>query len=82
VTVDKGRVLGLLFGRYNMSLDDMVRQGHHIDVTRCPLDLQSGMSHLYAMGFVHCDIKPDNIFVDLRTQQSRYVIGDFDAMHK
>jgi hypothetical protein len=25
VTVDKGRVLGLLFDRYDMSLDDMVR---------------------------------------------------------
>jgi hypothetical protein len=32
VTVDKGRVLELLFDRYDMSPDDMVRHGHHIDI--------------------------------------------------
>jgi serine/threonine protein kinase len=38
--------------------------------------MKSAIEKLHALGFVHCDIKPDNIFID---NNGNYVLGDLDS---
>jgi len=81
VEVDsKGMVSGLVFDRYDMSLNEAQRQGHYIDTERCLRDIERAIKHFHALGLVHCDIKHDNIFVNLATQH--FALGDFDAVHR
>ncbi|KAF2823822.1 hypothetical protein CC86DRAFT_372024 [Ophiobolus disseminans] len=81
VEVDpKNRVTGLVFDRYDMSVYDAQLQGHRIDTARCLRHVESAITHLHTIGYVHCDIKAENIFVNLRTQT--FVLGDFDATHR
>lgn len=82
VVVHHNLVTGLVFDRYNGTLSDMLDPAsiNSISIPSCIRDITAGLMHLHRLGFVHCDIKPDNIFVDAATQ--RYVVGDFDAVHR
>ncbi|KAF1851061.1 serine/threonine kinase [Cucurbitaria berberidis CBS 394.84] len=77
---EAGLVSGLVFDRYDGTLSELVHAGCRFDVATCLDHLKKGIEHLHYLGFVHCDIKPDNIFVRLR--EKRFVIGDFDSMHE
>jgi serine/threonine protein kinase len=77
---EKKKVSSLVFDHYDMNLQEMVDEGHTIDMDKCLADVKKGIEHLQSLGFVHCDVKPDNIFVQLQTQ--RFVLGDFDATHR
>jgi hypothetical protein len=75
-----GAVTGLYFDQYDMSLSDVVKQSRNFDAKKCLSDIRAGIQHLHALGLVHCDIKPHNIFVDIKGQ--RFVVGDFDSIHE
>jgi serine/threonine protein kinase len=81
VTLDEAglRVSGLIFDRYDGSLHDNVRGGASFDAAKCLRHLKRAIEHLHSLGLVHCDIKPDNIFV--RNSPEHYVLGDFDSTH-
>jgi serine/threonine protein kinase len=79
VRIESSLVTSLMFDRYDMTLREFLYKGHHIDIPRCIRDIRDGIQHMHSLGFVHCDIKPDNIFVDLQNQ--RFVVGDFDSVH-
>ncbi|KAF1915527.1 serine/threonine kinase, partial [Ampelomyces quisqualis] len=79
VYVDKGLVIGLVFDRYDMTLRDMLYNGHAINIAKCIQDIKRGIEYIHSLALVHCDIKPENIFVDL--QSHRFVVGDFDSVH-
>jgi hypothetical protein len=76
---DRGLVRGLMFDRYDMTLREMLYKGHKINIPACLRDIENGIKHIHSLGLVHCDIKPANIFVHLRSQ--RFIVGDFDSMH-
>lgn len=57
----------------------MLYNGHAIKMTKCIQDIKSGIEYIYSLGLVHCDIKPENIFVDL--QNHGFAVGDFDSVH-
>jgi serine/threonine protein kinase len=80
VTVDNELVSSLVFDRYDMTLGEMVRQRLAFDVDKCLQDIANGITHMHSLGLVHCDIKPENIFVDMHNQ--RFVVGDFDSAHR
>ena len=73
-------VTGLLFDRYDATLRDFVLDRQRFDVRKCLQDIREGIAHMHSLGLVHCDIKPSNIFVNIKDQ--RFVIGDFDSTHK
>jgi serine/threonine protein kinase len=88
---------GLVFDRYESSVHDMVRRGISFDATKCIEHLKKAIHHLHTLSLVHCDIKPDNIFVKYATAFSpdnifvkyatafspeHYVLGDFDFTHR
>ena len=48
-----------------------------VDVARrCLHQVAAGLHHLHHLGVVHCDIKPENVFIDA---DGRPRIGDFDV---
>jgi serine/threonine protein kinase len=70
-----------MFDHYDVTLGEFIdtNDAQRFDITRCVQDIETGISHVHSLGILHCDIKPDNIFVDLRNE--RFVIGDFDSVH-
>lgn len=84
VPLDIERVLGIWYARYDCTLYDLVARDEDFDVRHCLESIAKGIEHLHALGIVHCDTKPHNIFVK-RLSQGRghqWVIGDFDSAHE
>jgi serine/threonine protein kinase len=77
---ETGAITGLLFDRYDMNLSDVVKQNRSFNATKCLSSIRKGIEHLHSLGLVHCDLKPANIFVDIHAH--RFVVGDFDSVHK
>lgn len=77
---DTERVTKIVFKRYSSSLHDWVLKGKPVSLTDCLTSIVSGIKHMHSLGLVHCDIKPDNIFVDrVDSRHTYYVVGDFDS---
>jgi hypothetical protein len=75
-------ITALLFQRYAMTLGDLVYSSHTFDAEKCMQDVKKGIQHIHSLGYVHCDIKPENIFVDTKTRPHCFVVGDFDSMQE
>ncbi|KAI4639075.1 hypothetical protein J4E93_009565 [Alternaria ventricosa] len=73
-------ITALLFRRYDTTLWDLIVESRVFDAENCIQGIRKGIQHIHSLGYVHCDIKPPNIFVDTRTQS--FVVGDFDSMQK
>lgn len=82
VVVNNGMVTGLMFDRYDMNLREFLYSdfSDNMSISKCIQDIKSGIDHIHSLGLVHCDIKPDNIFVHLAS--ARFVVGDFDSVHR
>ena len=78
VVWDGGMVIGLLTPHYDMTLQSL-------DTTHCNgirrnivCSVASALSHVHAHGCVHCDVKPQNIFI--RLKENVVVLGDFGLL--
>jgi serine/threonine protein kinase len=76
------RIIALLFQKYDMTLGELIAKKHTFDAEKCLQDVRQGIRHIHSLGYVHVDIKPSNIFVDLKVQPACFVVGDFDSMQK
>lgn len=66
--------------RYEVLSDYM--QSHNLserDVIRIGIDICRALEACEKDGIMHCDIKPENIFVERDGESVNYVLGDFDA---
>lgn len=83
VMVDLGteRVIKLMSQRYDDNLWGFVKDGHRVYVEHCLSFIEAGIKHLHSLGYVHSDIKPENIFVSREANGVHYVVGDFDSCH-
>lgn len=81
VAVNNGLVTGLMFDRYDMNLREFLYSDwpDNMNVSKCIQEIKSGFDHIHYLDLVHCDIKPDNIFVHLAS--ARFVVRDFDSVH-
>lgn len=81
VAMDKERVLGLVFKRYDCTLWDLVYRRLDIDVEDCLKSVACAICHLHRLGLVHGDVGPENVFVAMFDHgwRNRYVLGDFDT---
>jgi len=73
-------ITGIYFDRYDTTLQDLVEAGKQFDPQKCIEDIRAGLKHIHSLGFVHSDIKPENIFVNVEAHC--FVIDDFDSMQK
>ena len=91
ITDPKDRVIATVYRRYTMDLRQLVVQTKFLEVLPSapepPLHIdyiiaaiKSGMEHIHSLGLVHCDIRPDNVFVDVDI--GRVAIGDFDGTNQ
>jgi len=80
VVVDEGQVTSLVFDRYEMNLIHAILHGHEIDEAKCLRDFNRAVQHFHSLGLVHGDVKPENIFANLATQQ--FCLRDFSADHR
>ncbi|KAH3976237.1 hypothetical protein HBI25_067950 [Parastagonospora nodorum] len=80
VVNEQGLVSSLVFERYDCTLIQLVRGHQQFDAEECFRTVESGVKHLHALGYIHYDLKPENIFYDMRSK--RFVLGDFDAVQK
>jgi serine/threonine protein kinase len=71
------KLVGLCFVRYKCTLADIVKNQQQFDKDVCLKGIEDGIRHIHSLGFVNCDIKPDNILMD----GSNPRIGDFDSCH-
>jgi serine/threonine protein kinase len=71
---------GLVFDKYTMNLAQYVRRRYQFDAKDALDDIEAGIDHIHSLGLVHCDIKPENILVDVPNR--RFVVGDFDSTHQ
>ncbi|CAN9404367.1 unnamed protein product [Alternaria alternata] len=76
------RIMALLFQKYDMTLGELVAEKRTFDAENCLQNIRQGIGHIHTLGYVHVDIKPSNIFVDLKVQPACFVVGDFDSMQK
>jgi serine/threonine protein kinase len=74
--------MALLFQKYDMTLGELVAEKRTFDAEKCLQDIRQGIRHIHSLGYVHVDIKPSNIFVDLKVQPACFVVGEFDSMQK
>jgi serine/threonine protein kinase len=76
------RIMALLFQKYDMTLGELIAEKRTFDAEKCLQDIRQGTRHIHSLGYVHVDIKPSNIFVDLKVQPACFVVGDFDSTQR
>ncbi|KAG7405730.1 Serine/threonine-protein kinase H1-like protein [Fusarium oxysporum f. sp. raphani] len=75
VEVD-GRIHGLCFAKYAMTLQERATTGTPLDTKPCVQGIKDGILHLHALGLTHNDINPRNIMMGA---DDNPVIIDFDS---
>lgn len=81
------RVVGIVYQRYGMDLYEFglmrrLVKAEHVGVLM--RGIEAGMRHLHGLGVVHCDLRPQNVFVSFEEAEdgvrvTEVVVGDFDA---
>ncbi|KAI1318033.1 kinase-like domain-containing protein [Xylariaceae sp. FL0255] len=73
--VQAGRIRGLGFAKYPITLSQLLKEKTHFDRSRCLRGIEAGVSHMHGLGLVHNDLNPSNIMMD----GDEPVIIDFDS---
>ncbi|KJZ71639.1 hypothetical protein HIM_08951 [Hirsutella minnesotensis 3608] len=74
-TVKDGRVTGLGFAKYSLTLSQILNDGTPFNLARCLNGIEAGVYHMHNLGLVHNDLNPSNIMMD----GDNPVIIDFDS---
>lgn len=76
VVVKGGRVGGLVFDRYSVTLEELLEQQTPFDRERCLREIEDRIRHMHSLGLVHNDLNPANVMLD---NDGKAVIIDFDS---
>ncbi|KIH91140.1 hypothetical protein SPBR_09091 [Sporothrix brasiliensis 5110] len=75
---EHGRIKGLCFVRYSMTLAQRLQDAASLDKALCLQGIKNGVDHMHNLGLVHNDLNPSNIMMDGDTP----VIIDFDSYQR
>jgi serine/threonine protein kinase len=75
VVDEEGRITGLCFTKYGVTLSQRVKDSRPFDRKLCLSNIHKGVEHMHMLGLIHCDINPNNILMD----GDNPVISDFDS---
>lgn len=81
------RIVGIAYKRYDTCLFDAVTSNSVPEIFEAATishimhSVETGMNHLHRLGLVHCDIRPENIFLSKAKNGTAMEvgIGDFDS---
>ncbi|KAI0183936.1 serine/threonine kinase [Xylaria flabelliformis] len=73
--IKDGRIKGLIFDKYPVTLYKMLEDETPFDKERCIRGIEAGVQHMHDLGLVHNDLNPANIMMD----GDNPVIIDFDS---
>ncbi|KAI0550665.1 hypothetical protein F4679DRAFT_594579 [Xylaria curta] len=73
--IKDGRIKGLGFDKYPITLGEMLEDGTPFDKQRCIHGIEAGVQHMHDLGLVHNDLNPANIMMD----GDNPIIIDFDS---
>ncbi len=73
--VKEGRIRGLAYVRFSVTLSRMLKDGTPFDRGHCLCGIEAGVRHMHKLGLVHNDLNPSNIMMD----GDNPVIIDFDS---
>ncbi|RDA90469.1 hypothetical protein CP533_3953 [Ophiocordyceps camponoti-saundersi (nom. inval.)] len=73
--VRDGRITGLGFAKYSLTLEDMLEDGTSFNTACCLRGIEAGVRHMHSLGLVHNDLNPSNIMME----GDNPVIIDFDS---
>lgn len=76
--VKGGRIIGLGFSKYTVTLSQMLEDGTPFDRSHCLRGIEAGLTHMHKLGLVHNDLNPSNIMMD----GGDFVIIDFDSCQR
>jgi serine/threonine protein kinase len=77
--VEKGRITGLCFVKYDITLSQRVAQdSHSFNASRLLQGIKKGLRHLHSPDLIHCDLNPTNVFM----KGDIPIIGDFDSYRR
>ncbi|EGC47225.1 serine/threonine protein kinase [Histoplasma capsulatum var. duboisii H88] len=74
-----GRIMGLCFVKYSMTLSQRLRKATPFDRVLCLQGIESGIKHMHTLGLIHNDLNPSNVMMDERDNP---VIIDFDSCQR
>jgi hypothetical protein len=76
----EGRITSLCLVKYKKTLWERVNMDPRpFDIDNIMRGIWAGIDHLHSLGLIHCDMKPDNVFME---DDDTPIIGDFDACCK
>ncbi|RDA87713.1 hypothetical protein CP532_1784 [Ophiocordyceps camponoti-leonardi (nom. inval.)] len=73
--VNNGRITGLGFAKYSLTLSQMLEDGTPFNTASCLDGIEAGVRHMHNLGFIHNDLNPTNIMMD----GDNPIIIDFDS---
>ncbi|KAK8076089.1 hypothetical protein PG994_003361 [Apiospora phragmitis] len=74
--IEDGKVRGLCFVKYTMTLTHRLRMPKPLDLHYCLQGIKEGVKHLHQQGLIHNDLNPANIMFD---EDDNPIIIDFDS---
>lgn len=74
-------VTGLVFKKYDCTLDELVIRGQKFDVGLCLRSVSAAIQHLHNMSLIHGSLSPHNIFVKRSNKGDHFVLGGFSSTH-
>lgn len=75
-------VTGLMFKKYDCTLDELVIRGHKVDVKLCLKSVAAALQYLHKMGLVHGNPSPHHVFVKRGNDADQFSLGDFAGAHE
>ncbi|KAF1998734.1 kinase-like protein [Amniculicola lignicola CBS 123094] len=77
------RVFGIAYEKYDCDLFNWTMDHNKPFDTKLIIEVVGrALQHLHKYGLVHCDVKPENVFIKGEGEILKIALGDFDSMHR